>query len=47
MTRESPDISGDIVYLLNVPDRERECKEGRGNHHCVKTASESGGTMES
>lgn len=50
VTRAGPDISGDIVYRLNVPERERECKEGRGKHHCVKPAegaSESGGTMES
>lgn len=48
VTREGPDISGDIVYLLNVPERETECNEGRRSHHCVKPtegASESGGLM--
>lgn len=32
VTREGPDISGDIVCLLNVPERGRRCKEGRGNY---------------
>lgn len=31
-TREDPDIFGDTVYLLHVPEKERACKEVRGNH---------------
>lgn len=48
MTREGPDISGDTVYLLNVPGKERECKQGRGNQLCAKpTEGTPGGrTME-
>lgn len=46
-TREGPEISEDIVYLLNVPEKERKCKEVRGNHHFVKPTSESSGIMKS
>lgn len=50
VTREGPDVSGDIVYLLAVPERERKCKEGRRKHHHAKPAeraSESGRGMAS
>lgn len=49
-TREGPDISGDTVYLPNAPEKERACKEVRGNHHFVKPTegtSESKGIMKS
>lgn len=38
VTREGLDISGDIAYLLNAPERKRGGNEGRGIHHCVKPA---------
>lgn len=49
VTRESPDISGDIVCLLNVPERETECNGERRNYHYIEPsegASESGRLME-
>jgi hypothetical protein len=36
VTREGPDILGDIVNLLHVPERERTGKDGRGERVCVK-----------
>lgn len=47
VTGVGPDVSGDIVYLLNVPEREIVQWRKR-NHHSVKPtegASESGGAQ--